>query len=356
MIAAGMRGQVLLLALALCAAPSRALPLPKLALDTDIGSDFDDAWALMYLLARSRPDDAHREFDFALVQCSSFNTTKRALIAAKMLFDLGRFDVPIAVGLYTGENPMPQFPAVPADFTLATFVAAGGSVSYGTGALEALMAAATPAAPLFVAEIAPATSLGGIVRAQPALAANVVVSAMSGSVYHGYGNSSRPEAEYNVYINVSAAQAMYGAAWLSPLMTAPLDTSGLVHCMAPEFANLLAAANDTRHAYAAVLLRNYRVWCGCEPGPDAVSDTLYDAQNAYQLAFAARQWAAPGGPQPAIPGLTFAALSMSVNNSGYTVIDPAGRAVWPTITFPDGEDADAHVICGNLISYIIAAG
>jgi hypothetical protein len=130
MIAAGMRGQVALLALALCAAPCRALPLPKLALDTDIGSDFDDAWALTYLLARSRPDDPHREFDFALVQCSSFNTTKRALIAAKMLFDLGRFDVPIAVGLYTGENPMPQFPAVPADFTLATFVAAGGSVSF----------------------------------------------------------------------------------------------------------------------------------------------------------------------------------------------------------------------------------
>ena len=344
------------LALLLLAAPCHALPLPKLVLDTDIGSDFDDTWALLYLLSRSRPDDPHREFDFALVQCSSFNTTKRALITAKILYDLGRFDVPIAVGLYTGENTMPQFPAVPAGFTLETFVTAGGSVSYGTAALEALMAAATPTAPLFVAEIAPVTSLGGVVRAQPALAANVVVSAMSGSVYHGYGNSSQPEAEYNVYINISAAQAMYGAAWLSPLMTAPLDTSGLVHCMAPEFSNLIAAANDTRHAYAEVLLRNYRVWCGCEPGPDAVSDTLYDAQNAYQMAFAARQWVAPGGPQPVIPGLTFAALNMRVNDTGFTVIDPAGRAVWPTIAFPDGEDADAHVICGNLISYIIAAG
>ena len=27
---------------------------------------------------------------------------------------------------------------------------------------------------------------------------------------------------------------MYAASWLSPLMTAPLDTSGLLHCKAPE--------------------------------------------------------------------------------------------------------------------------
>ena len=271
-----------------------------------------------------------------------------------MMFDLGRFDVPIAVGHYTGENSVPQWPAVPADFTLDTFAAAGGVVTFGTAALESLMSAATPSDPLFVAEISPATSLGGVVRARPELAANVVVSAMSGSVYHGYSNSSLPEAEYNVYINISASQAMYSAAWLSPLNTAPLDTSGLLHCSNPEFSNLLAAANASS-LYARVLMHNYRVWCSCEPTAAGGSDTLYDAQNAYQMAFLASQWRAPAGPKPSIPGLSLQTVKLSVNDSGFTVIDPAARDVWAATAFPDGRDSDAHVLCGTLIDYIIAA-
>lgn len=333
-----------------------AAALPKLALDTDLGSDFDDAWALTYLLARSKPNDPGRLFDFRLVQCSSFNTTKRALIAARMMRDVGRYDVPIAIGLYTGENNVPQFGAV-GDYTLEAFVAEGGTVLQGTGALAALMQAATPQDPLFVVEIAPATSLGGVLMAQPALAANSIASAMSGSVYHGYGNSSAPEAEYNVYINVTASQAMYAAAWLSPLATAPLDTSGLLRCGEPEFTDLLAAARDPSggHAYATMLVRNYEVWCNCNPGPDDVTDVLYDAQNAYQSSFYATNWrAGGGGAPPPTPGLAYAALHMVVNNSGFTNIDPAGQPVWATVGFPDGLAADTHVVCGGLVDWILA--
>lgn len=43
-------------------------------LDTDIGTDFDDTWALHYLLARSDL------FDLKLVQTSTDNTTVRAMV------------------------------------------------------------------------------------------------------------------------------------------------------------------------------------------------------------------------------------------------------------------------------------
>jgi len=247
-------------------------PLPQVALDTDIGTDFDDMWAMMYLLSKSIPSDPGRLFDFALVQCSTFNTTNRARIATKAMFDVGRFDVPVAVGAYTGEDAMNQLPAA-AGWELADFVAAGGTVLYGTDHLSALLAAATPAAPLFVVEIAPATSLGDVVRAAPALAANAIVSAMSGSVYHGYGNSSAPQREYNVAEDVAASQAMYAARWLSPLLMAPLDTSGLLHCIKPEFSDLIAA-NSSAHVYAQVLLKNYQIWCRCTPTDGSESDTL----------------------------------------------------------------------------------
>lgn len=97
------------------------------------------------------------------------------------MYDLGRFDVPIAVGLYSegplfslpkhplspgpithtnrktqiaaGEDNVPQFPAV-GNFSLASFEAAGGTIYYGTDYLAGLMQAATPADPLFVVEIA----------------------------------------------------------------------------------------------------------------------------------------------------------------------------------------------------------
>jgi hypothetical protein len=347
--ARGARAAVAVLALS----AALAAALPKVALDTDLGSDFDDAWALTYLLARSKPGDPGRLFDFLLVQCSSFNTTKRALIAARMMHDVGRYDVPIAVGLYTGENSVPQFGAV-GDYSLEQFVADGGTVLQGTEALAGLMRAATAADPLFVVEIAPATSLGGVVWAEPALAANVIVAAMSGSVYHGYGNSSSPEAEYNVYVNKSASQRMYAASWLSPLMTAPLDTSGLLRCSAPEYTNLLVAGAAGR-PYAAMLLRNYAVWCNCDPAKQAQTDTLYDAQNAYGASFYAARWTAGGGDgPPPTPGLTYEALRLVVNDSSFTVPDPSGQVVWAAVSFPEGLDNDLHVVCGGLVSWIVA--
>lgn len=326
--------------------------LPKVALDTDIGTDFDDMWALMFLLSKSIPGDATRLFDFALVQCSTFNTTDRARITTKAMFDVGRFDVPVAVGRYTGEDRMPQLPAADG-WTLDDFVRAGGTVLYGEDRLAQLLAEATPASPLFVVEIAPATSLGDVVRATPALAANAIVSAMSGSVYHGYGNSSLPQSEYNVKEDVAASQAMYAASWLSPLLMSPLDTSGLLHCVKPEFADLIAA-NNSDHVYAQVLLKNYQIWCNCVPTVNSASDTLYDAQAAVATVSYTAQWA-PGSSPPAVPGLTLEALRISVNDTGFTVIDPAAQLVWAATRFPDGLVTDTHLICGELISSIIAA-
>ncbi len=150
---------------------------------------------MIFLLSRSQPTDPNRSFSFFLVQCSTFNTTNRARIAAKILYDLGRFDVAVGVGVYTGEDNMPQLPAA-AGFELSDFIAAGGTVYYGTDHLASLLASGTPSDPIFAVEIAPATSLGDVVRTAPALAANTVLSAMSGSIHHGYGNSSQPEVEY----------------------------------------------------------------------------------------------------------------------------------------------------------------
>lgn len=342
-----------LLFVALVASVVAASSLPKFALDTDIGTDFDDMWAMTYLLSRSIPDDPNRELDFLLVQCSTYNTTDRARIAAKAMYDLRRFDVPISVGLYTGEQHMPQLPAA-AGFELSDFVAAGGTIYYGESYLAGLMAAATPSDPLFVVEIAPVTSLGGILEQTPALSANVITTAMSGPVYHGYGNSSQPDREYNVVQNITASQAMYAASWLSPLMMVPLDTSGLLHCQGPEWGALIAA-NTSSHPYAEVLLRNYQIWCNCTPTPSGESDTLYDAQAAWQSGYYAANWVPHGTTPPQIPAILQQELPIVVNASGFTVINATGQTVWSAVGFPVGLMNTTHTVCIALIDSIISA-
>ena len=61
-------------------------------LDTDIGLDIDDTWALGLLLKSP-------EIDVKLITASSDNTTVKAQLVAKFLERVGRTDIPIGIGL-----------------------------------------------------------------------------------------------------------------------------------------------------------------------------------------------------------------------------------------------------------------
>ena len=61
-------------------------------LDTDIGSDIDDTWALGLLLKSP-------EVDLRLAVSATGDTRYRARLLAKMLQTAGRSDVPVGVGL-----------------------------------------------------------------------------------------------------------------------------------------------------------------------------------------------------------------------------------------------------------------
>jgi len=71
-------------------------------LDTDIGDDIDDAWALAFILA-------HKNFNLLGVTITHGNTPARAPIALKMLHITGRDDVPVAVGRKTSDGYAHQY-------------------------------------------------------------------------------------------------------------------------------------------------------------------------------------------------------------------------------------------------------
>src|SRR6185369_15222748 len=69
----------------------------KVILDTDIGDDIDDAWALAFILS-------HPQFDPVGITVTHGDTAGRARIACKMLHVAGRGDIPVAVGRSTGKD------------------------------------------------------------------------------------------------------------------------------------------------------------------------------------------------------------------------------------------------------------
>jgi inosine-uridine nucleoside N-ribohydrolase len=228
------------------------LPVPTV-LDTDIGTDIDDTWALFFIL--SKPE----VFDLRLIQVSSYNTTKRAQIVAMILDSMGRYDIPIAVGRYTGENIMPQYDSVAAAYSLSTFEKKGGKVLYGTEKFSEFMLQSKPSNPHMIVEIAPATSLGDVLQKYPSASHNCYCYAMSGSIYRGYLNSSTPSAESNVRSDVKSSQLMYDAKWLSPLTIAPLDTGIAMQYFGIPY-QMLLLANTTSHLSSYMLLREAKVW------------------------------------------------------------------------------------------------
>ena len=93
---------------------ARFQPRPVI-LDTDIGGDIDDTWALALLLRCP-------ELDVKLVSTGTADTTYRAKIAAKLLAVAGRTDIPVAVGVNTGsDGPRERQKAWVEDYDLASY-------------------------------------------------------------------------------------------------------------------------------------------------------------------------------------------------------------------------------------------
>merc|ERR1719181_300405 len=83
--------------LASSAALASAGPV-KVIVDTDIGRDMDDSWALAFVLGR--PD----VFDVRLILTSTFDTRGKAQIVAKHVHAAHRTDIDIGIGEPTPFN------------------------------------------------------------------------------------------------------------------------------------------------------------------------------------------------------------------------------------------------------------
>ena len=266
---------LLLLALATAseakAQPPASRPRIPVIIDTDIGDDIDDTWALA--LALKSP-----EIDLRLVVTDFGNTEHRAKIVARLLEVAGRTDVPIGIGVKENEEESSQAEWVKG-YDLARYP--GKVHRDGVQALvDAVMASKEE---VTLVAIAPPPTLRAALEREPRIASRTRLAGMFGSIRRGYGGKPAPEPEWNVKASLAAARAVLGAPWKDAVST-PLDTCGLVQLKGERYARV----RDSREPLARAVIENYRLWCRTKDwcvrdgeNVTAQSSTLFDPVAVY---------------------------------------------------------------------------
>jgi inosine-uridine nucleoside N-ribohydrolase len=268
-------------------------------LDTDIGGDIDDTWALAMLLKSP-------ELDLKLVVTDSGNTTYRAALTAKLLQIAGRSDIPIGVGIHQTDETGAQEDWLDG-YTLAHYP--GTVYEDGIGAMiELIMAAAEPITLLC---IGPVPNISAALAREPRIVDKARIVGMFGSVRMGYDGRNEADPEYNVYADITACRQMFAA--FPQVTITPLDTCGLVSLDGANYQKILACRDPLIQA----LIENNHIWAEnvtwTYVDTSKQSSVLFDTVAVY-LTFAEEL-------------LKMETLGIEVTDDGFTRINDQAKAI-----------------------------
>ncbi len=280
-------------------------------LDTDIGNDIDDTWALAMLL--NSP-----ELDVKLIVTDTGDTAYRAKVTAKFLQRAGRSDIPVGVGFVEPfDGPPDHQMAWVKDYDLRDYP--GTVYTDGVQAMIDTILASSELVTLIC--IGPVPNLGEALRRCPQIASNAHFVGMFGSIHKEHMGRVGAIAEYNVCKAIRACQAAFTAPWKSITIT-PLDTCGFVQLAGERYTRLLAS----RSPMVQDVLENYRLWHASSRSPHDPanrSSILYDTV-AVHLAYTTRY-------------LKMETLGVRVTDDGFTVIDPNAQPMHVAIDWLNYE-------------------
>jgi purine nucleosidase len=226
----------------------------KIIIDTDIGDDIDDAFAVA--LALHSP-----ELQILGITTTFRDTETRAEIADRLLGELGREDIPVAAGVATPyDKPMSQAP-----------YAKGGHFAKAShrNAVDFILEQIHhyPNEITLVA-IGPLMNVGALLEKDPVAFHQLKrVVIMGGSVERGFGDldytpAHGPDAEWNIVNDIPSAKKLFLSG--VPLFVMPLDSTQL-HLDEVKRAFLFGRGTPTTDALTIL----YHQWGGQTP-------TLFD--------------------------------------------------------------------------------
>lgn len=209
-----------------------AEPLPVI-IDTDIGSDIDDAFALGLAIVSPELEivgittvGGGNEYDPFVGQRKD-RDDQRAWLVTRFLTQARRDakDTPVAAG----ADPQPKAPIDgqiqyrrhPAAIYNRTLKPVKES------AVELMTKLLTERDGVTIIALGPLTNIARLIEEQPAAAKQVKrIVVMGGSVAVGYDGKPKPEVEWNIKLDIKAAQTVFASK--VPLLIVPLDATGHV--------------------------------------------------------------------------------------------------------------------------------
>ena len=231
----------ILLAACFCGAADAPAKIP-IILDTDIGTDIDDAFALALII--NSP-----EFDLLGVTTVSGDTAARARIAAKMLWEAGGKwrQVPVVAGVPGSKQDINQAPW--ANDFVGPQILKESAVDFMRGRFHRYPGQITLIA------IGELTNVAALIKADP-LAAKMIkrISLMGGSIARGYEPGSQPDEEWNIKSNPAAAQVVFSSG--IPITMAPLDVTAMLKLDAAGRSRIFNRNTPVTNALAAL----YHLW------------------------------------------------------------------------------------------------
>jgi inosine-uridine nucleoside N-ribohydrolase len=287
-----------------CLLASQPAPVAVI-LDTDIGDDIDDTWALGMLLGCP-------QVDLKMIVTASDDTPKKTRLVAKILDRLRRTDIPIGVGVKTSDNAIHQEKWL-GDFSLDGYK--GTVIPDGIQAMIDTINASKE--PIVLLVIGPQTNIQEALQRDPAIAKKARVVAMAGSVEIGYNGKQGRDPEYNVFKDIPAARAVFAAPW--DITFAPLDSCGTLILKGERFSKV----EQSKDPKAAAVIENYREWTNYPHYPKGQSSVLFDTVAAY-LSFDEAY-------------CEMKAVKLSIDDKGVTVPDENGRPVHCAMGWKDRE-------------------
>ena len=245
------------------AAEGKAKAIPVI-LDTDIGDDIDDTWALGFLLKSP-------ELDLKLVVGDYGKAPYRAKVLAKFLQTVGRTDVAVGVGLDIKPTGEAGQAAWVKGYELSSYP---GKV-YTNGVQAIIDTIMQSKEPVTLICIGPLPNIAVALDRQPEIAKHARFVGMHGSVRMGYDGNKSPAAEWNVKADPKACQKVFTAPW--EMTVTPLDTCGLVNLSGERYAKV----RDSKDPVAAAVIENYRIWSGKNDAAEKRSSVLFDTVAVY---------------------------------------------------------------------------
>ena len=213
-------------------------------LDTDIGHDIDDAWAVTMLLQRP-------ELDPLLITTATGETGRRCGIVHRLLAAAGRTDIALAAGKPIGcNNDVLQYELVSRNDAPASYPDAAEAIR------DAVLSRAPQ--PVTLICIAPHSNIAEVVARFPEIVPQIDFVAMAGSLEQGVGGSQGKIAEWNIKCDIAAAQKVFRAPWHSVTIT-PLDTCGVVQ-LSGNWLEKLRSSGSLQQELAAQFLAWLHRW------------------------------------------------------------------------------------------------